>query len=89
MSETTGWIVPSSISSSSGVTHGSSVPRSFQSVSMFRPMIDLEASICSIRLKPRSIGSACGAAFSRLRLCPGITDDAPNATSRPPARSIA
>ena len=44
--------------------HGSSVPRSFHRVSMFSPITALEDCICSIRLKPRSIGSASGRTFA-------------------------
>ena len=51
-------------------------------------MTALEACICSMRLKPRNIGAAWRAARRRLRFSAPVTDEAPNATRRPPARSI-
>ena len=53
---------------------------------MFRPITALLADICLIRLK-RGIESAARAAVTRLRFSPDTTDEAPNATRRPPARS--
>jgi hypothetical protein len=51
-------------------------------------MTALESDICFMRSKPRRIRSAWGAAFSRFRLSPVTTLDAPKATRRPPARSM-
>ena len=53
---------------------------------MFSPITDLDADICLIRLK-RGMRIAARAAVTMLRFSPDITDDAPKATSRPPARS--
>jgi len=85
-SATTGWIVPSSISGASGSIQAPRVPAWSQSVSMFRPITDFDALICLIRLK-RGIRAALRSAVTRLRFSPEVTDEAPNATSRPPGFS--
>ncbi len=82
-SATTGWIVPSSISSISGSIQGRSVPACSHSRSMLSPITAFDAPICLIRLK-RGIDSAARAAVTTLRFSPLMTAEAPNAISARP-----
>ena len=65
-----GTATPSASAVVSGPIHGSSVPRSSQSLSMFNPMTAFESESCLTRLKPRSIGSSCGSAVRSERFSP-------------------
>ena len=84
---TTGWTVPSASAACSGVIHGSSVPRSSQSDSMFSPMIGLGLAHLLDEVEAAEHPRACGSALRRLRFSSWWTDEAPKATSRPPGRS--
>ena len=53
---------------------------------MFSPITAFDSDICLIRLK-RGMRATARSAVTRLRRSPETTEEAPNATRRPPGRS--
>ena len=64
---------------------GSIVPRSFNKVSMFRPITAFDSDIC-LTSEKRGMRAKVRRAVGRLRLAPETTAEAPKPTSRPPGR---